>query len=100
MTITANDAERILIADLAVFEAAVTKTLTRTPSQNQFHAIVSLCFNIGAENFAHSHLVQFFNAGNTARAASAFLNWDHANGHEMPGLLRRRRAERDLFLKP
>ena len=67
MTITAIEAERILIADLAVFEAAAMKALTRTPSQNQFDAMVSLCFNIGPANFAHSHLVQFFNAGNTAR---------------------------------
>ena len=99
MTITAIEAERILNVDLAVFEAAVMKALSRTPSQNQFDAMVSLCFNIGAANFAHSHLVQFFNAGNIARAASTFLNWDHANGHVLPGLLTRRRAERDLFLK-
>ncbi|MBI2718151.1 MAG: lysozyme [Rhizobiales bacterium] len=100
MTITAIDAERILIADLAVFEAAVMKALIRQPSQNQFDALVSLCFNIGAANFAHSHLIQFFNAGSLARAANAFLNWDHANGHVMPGLTKRRRAERNLFLKP
>lgn len=99
MTITAGDAERILIADLSVFEAAVIKVLTRQPTPNEFDAMVSLCFNIGAANFALSHLVQFFNAGNTSRSADAFLSWDHAAGHVMPGLLKRRHAERDLFLK-
>lgn len=100
MTITANDAERILISDLGVFEAAVMKALTRQPTQNQFDAMVSIVFNIGAANFAHAHLVQFFNAGNIARAADAFLNWDHAAGHVLPGLVKRRHAERELFLKP
>ena len=100
MKITALEAERILISDLAVFEAAVAKALNRQPTQNQFDAMVSIAFNIGAANFAHAHLVQFFNAGNIARAADAFLNWDHAAGHVLPGLVKRRHAERELFLKP
>jgi lysozyme len=38
------------------------------------------------------------NAGELEKAAEQFLVWKYAGGKILPGLLRRRQAERELFL--
>lgn len=68
--------------------------------QNQYDALTSLIFNIGAGNFDHSTVLRELIAGNYAEAADAFLMWDKVAGSENKGLQRRRAAERLLFLKP
>lgn len=98
MTITPQEADDILIRDLVKYEAAVSRALTRSPSQAEFDSMVSLCFNIGPGPFASSSLVRRYNAGDRARAADAFLMWDKAAGRVLPGLSARRAAERRLFL--
>jgi lysozyme len=98
MSITRAEAEAILIRDLETTEAAVLKALTRPPAQDQFDAMVSLCFNIGARNFARSRVASAFNDSDDPAAAEAFLGWTTARGSVLPGLRRRRLAERRLFL--
>lgn len=100
MRITAQQAADILVSDLVTFEAAVTRHLLRVPNENQFSAMVSLCFNIGEGNFKNSSVVRYFNAGNIAPAADAFRMWRKAGGKVMQGLVNRREAERALFLTP
>lgn len=97
MTITAAQAEEYLVRALVKYEAAVSKALKRTPTQNEFDAMVSLCYNIGPGAFAGSSVVRYFNAGDEAMAASSFLLWTKAGGKVLPGLKRRREAERKLF---
>ncbi|MFI8417708.1 lysozyme [Serratia sp. NPDC078593] len=96
--ITEAQAEIFLDEDLAVFELTVNTAINRPLAQNQFDAMVSLAFNIGGKNFAQSTLVKKFNAGDTQGAADEFKRWKFANGEEMRGLVRRRAAERELFL--
>lgn len=98
MRITAQEAADILVRDLVKYEAAVSKALTRNPNDNQFSAMVSLCYNIGPGAFSASTVVRRFNAGDAAGAADAFLMWTKGGGKVLPGLERRRRAERELFL--
>ena len=102
MRITAEQADDILIADLAKYEAAVLKALKRVPTENQFSAMVSLCFNIGPDAFARSTVARRFNEGNFILAADAFLLWRFGTvgGKKviLRGLERRRSAERELFL--
>jgi len=96
--ITSDEADRLLEADLRKFEAPVARALTRKPSQEQFDALVSLAFNIGAGAVAKSSVVRRFNAGDDIGAANAFLMWNKAGGKVLAGLTRRREAERALFL--
>jgi len=96
--ITQVQAETFLAEDLSVFEAAVSAAIKRPMTQNQFDAMVSLAFNIGGANFASSTLVKKFNAGDVQGAADQFPRWKNADGKEMKGLVRRRAAERELFL--
>ncbi len=100
MCITRAEAEALLARDLGAYEAGVASALKRPPAQNQFDAMVSLCFNVGPGNFARSSVVRRFNAGDEAGAgaAQAFLAWNKARGKVLSGLGRRREAEKRLFL--
>jgi lysozyme len=100
MTITAKEAEEILTRDLLKYETAVKSALTRAPNQNQFDAMVSLCYNIGPGAFKKSSVAKRFNEGNVAGAAEALRMWNKAGGKVLQGLVNRREDERKLFLKP
>jgi lysozyme len=66
---------------------------------NQFAALVSLAFNIGAGALRRSTLRQKLNAGDYSGAAREFLRWDKGGGRVLKGLSRRRYAEMTLFLR-
>ena len=80
------------------FEAQVNKSIVLTMTQNQFDAMVLLCYNIGKSGFARSSVVRNFNAGNLQKAADSFLLWNKAGGLVSKGLNNRRNIERNLFL--
>ena len=80
------------------FEARVNKSIIVPMTQNQFDAMVLLCYNIGESGFARSSVVRNFNAGNLQKAADSFLLWNKAGGKVSKGLTNRRQKERDLFL--
>ena len=98
MTITAEQSDEILSRDLGKTETTVSKAVNVPLSQNQFDALVSLCFNIGGGAFSGSTLVRKLNHGDYEGAAEAFLSWNHAGGKVLPGLTTRRQAERKQFL--
>ena len=103
MTITEQQATLFLQQDLADTETAVDSMTSSAPTtNNQYAAMVSLCFNIGSGNLRTSSVLRFHLARDYTSAADAFLLWDksHVNGQlvEVQGLLNRRRAERDLYL--
>lgn len=95
--ITKGTADKMLVDDIGVFEQAVSNAVTAPLTQNQFDALVSLAFNIGATALTNSTLVKKLNLRHDA--ADEFLRWRYVNRVESPGLLRRREAERALFLK-
>ena len=99
-TITADQALSLLQQDIAVRVNQVTPLLKQVINDNQFSAIICLTYNIGITNFSQSTVLRCVNAGHYDDAANAFLLWDKEHGREVPGLLRRRKAERDLFLAP
>ena len=66
-------------------------------TQNQFDAMVSLAYNIGAGAFLKSTLLKKVNAGDFAGAGEEFLRWNKANGKEVLGLTKRREREKQLF---
>ncbi|HGE8354989.1 TPA: lysozyme [Serratia marcescens] len=96
--ITLEQAEAFFSEDLAVFELTVNSSIKRAVTQNQFDAMVSLAFNIGGPNFAQSTLVKKFNIGDMQGAAAEFPKWRNSAGKVMPGLVKRRAEEREMFL--
>ena len=85
--------------DLRRFEVAVNQAVKVVLNQNQFDALVSLAYNIGEAAFKGSTLVKQLNAGNSKAAADQFTVWNKGKGKVLGGLVRRRAAERALFLK-
>lgn len=100
MTITEAEAERYLMAAVDKFAAQIAPKITRPINENEFGAFVSLAYNIGPGAFGKSSALRKFNAGDKQGAASAILLWNKAGGKVLPGLARRREAERALFLRP
>lgn len=98
MSITQAQAEQLLQGDLAEFEAAVTDAVNITLNADQFSALVSFCFNLGAGALFESTLLQVLNQGKIQAAANEFPRWNKAGGQSLLGLTRRRLAERALFL--
>ncbi|EOX8980492.1 lysozyme [Enterobacter hormaechei] len=97
--ITKEDALFFLRQDVAETEWAVSQYVHLPLTQNQFDALVSFAFNVGVGNFRTSTLLKKLNAGDYDGAAREFGRWIHAGGKALPGLVRRREAERALFLK-
>jgi GH24 family phage-related lysozyme (muramidase) len=90
----------LLAATIGQYEKAVNATGVEL-TQNEYDALVCLCYNIGAGNFFKSTLVKMLKAGDDkAEIAKQFLRWDKAGGKPLAGLTRRRNAEAELFLTP
>jgi GH24 family phage-related lysozyme (muramidase) len=96
--ITVEQAEAFLREDLTGSEAAV-RTLVKGPlTENQFTALVSFTFNLGAAILKRSTLFARLNQGNFAGVLEQFSRFVFARGRCLPGLVRRRAAECALFL--
>lgn len=98
MTITPAQAEQLLKEDLNRFEVAVEDLVKVSINDNQFAALVSFAFNLGARRLKESTLLQRLNSGDSQQAANEFLRWNKAGGQVLKGLTFRRQAERALFL--
>ena len=98
-TCTLDQAKAYMQNDLKAFEQTVNSAIKVPLNQNQFDALVSLAYNIGATAFKKSTLVKRLNEGNYNAAANQFNVWVNAGGKRMQGLVNRRAAERTLFLK-
>lgn len=104
MKITAAESDEILARDLSAVEAAVSSLVEVPLSQNEFDALVSLVFNIGAGAFKKSTVLRSLNGGNRTGAADAMLAWNKGtvDGKRivLKGLASRRQEERTQFLTP
>ena len=99
---TRQQAEDRLQRDVARFAGGVRQLVTVKATPYQIAACISLAYNIGLGNFRTSTALRKLNEGDVKGAADAFLMWNKAtvDGEKtvMPGLKRRREAERGLFL--
>jgi lysozyme len=96
--VTESEAVAILAATLTDYETGVLNLVEVDMTQNQFDALVSFAYNLGLQNLKTSTLLRFMNNGQYAHVAEQFARWNKAAGKVLPGLVRRRAAERDLFL--
>lgn len=99
-TCTPEEALVWLDADLMIADKALQRLAPVPLTQNQWDALCSLIYNIGAGNFDKSTVLNELIRGDYQKAADAFLMWDKVNGIAIIGLLNRRKAERIVFLKP
>lgn len=98
------EATRLLQDDVGPIEEVIRKTVRAPLNQNEHDALVSLIFNIGEKNFRRSTVLSKLNDGDRLGAAEAFERWTraHVEGKlvRLDGLVRRRAAEKSLFLMP
>ena len=93
MVITNEQANQYLYKDVVRFENVVN-ALQRSWTQNQFDALVSFAYNCGAAN-----LKRLVENRTTNIIADKMLLYNKAGGKELAGLTRRRKEERELFLR-
>lgn len=98
-TCTEEQAETYLKNDLVKFENAINRLVKVLLTQNQFDALASFTYNLGETNLSTSTLLKKLNAKDYKGAADQFERWNKAGGKVMNGLTRRRKAEKELFLK-
>lgn len=97
MKITEAEAEDLLLKDVARFERGVSERIQVPVTQGQFDAMCCLAFNIGLAAFGKSTLLRLLNASQYSKAGAEFDRWTRAGGKKLPGLTKRRAAERALF---
>jgi lysozyme len=85
--------------DIDNFERGVLRLSPNLVShQSKFDAIVSFAYNAGLGNYQRSTIRMKVNRGDWEGAAEAFMSWTKAGGKEVAGLVKRRVAEKKLFL--
>lgn len=97
MTITKERSRELLRKDLASFEHVVEKFVKVPLTDNQFGALVSFAFNVGAGNFTGSTLLRKLNKGNYAAVPIELMKWTKSKGKTLPGLINRRTQEAALW---
>jgi lysozyme len=94
-----EEVNRLFEDDLLDFECGVLRMSPNLVGrQSSFDAVVSFAFNCGVGNYQRSTIRMKNNRGDYEGAADAFMMWTKGGGKELPGLVRRRNAERALFL--
>jgi lysozyme len=101
--ITKAQGTEFLRKDMEYFEKAVKRLVTVPLSQNQFDALVSLCYNMGEGNLKKSPVLKAVNRSNFESVPALMLQ--HNKGKDKDtgklrvwnGLTRRREAEGILF---
>jgi len=101
--ITSAEATRRLMRDLAKFELVVNEAVQVSLPDNQFAALVSFAYNVGAEAFRTSTLLRKLNAGGYESVPGELARWNkvtiHGKRTESVGLTNRRAAEIGLWAK-
>ncbi len=82
-----------------VVEASIKKCVTVSLPQNRYDSLCSFIYNVGNSAFETSTLLALLNQNKILEAASEFDRWIHAGGKTLDSLIKRRRREKELFLK-
>ena len=94
---TQAQADAWLLEDCNDAEECVNSAVSVPINQNEFDALVAFVFNLGCKSFRGSTLLRKLNDSDFDGASLEFSKWSHAGGKEVPGLMRRRLAEAQLF---
>lgn len=95
-TWTREECDEMLAADLADHNAGLVACVKVPISEEEHAAYLSFAFNVGVNAFCGSTAVRKLNAGDRTGACAELSNWTRSGGKVLPGLVRRRAAERQL----
>jgi lysozyme len=97
MRVSPAECVALLNKDMQTAGRDVARCVRVPVTREQFDALTSFTFNVGGGAMCRSTLVRKLNAGDCTGAAAEFSRWTRAGGKELPGLVRRRAAERAMF---
>ena len=96
---TKTEIDELFRADVGTFERGVLRLVPGVVGrQGSFDALVSISYNFGLGNLQRSTIRMRANRGDWAGAAEAFMVWTKGGGKVLPGLVKRREAEKALLL--
>lgn len=96
--ITVQQAEDLLVEDIAPIERLLN-ALKINFRQEQFDALVSWIFNLGAGNFKSSTMYKLILAdARDEEITESLIRWTYSGKQQLPGLMKRRVAEANLFI--
>lgn len=94
-TYTREQCRALLEQDLARHAQALA-CIRRPLTDGQKAAFVSFAYNVGPQAFCDSTLARKANAGDMPGACAELSKWVYAKGQKLPGLVKRRAAERAM----
>lgn len=97
-TKTREECRDLLAEDLYKSWTAVERRAKVPLTDGQRAAFASFVYNVGEGAFAGSTLLRKLNAGDYVGACNELRRWVYAKGIKLPGLVKRREAERELCL--
>lgn len=98
-TYTKDECDRFLRDDLGT-AFAIVKSCVRVPLSDKTQAaLASFAFNVGGGTFCKSSIARRMNAGEGAAACDSLSRYVYAGGKKLPGLIKRRAAERELCIE-
>ena len=95
--ITEEQATQLLYNTLVEYEEAVDRLVTVELTQGQYDCLVDFTYNVGINAFKSSTLLKLLNKGNYDGACNELEKWTRGGGHTLPGLVKRRKKEQELF---
>lgn len=95
--ITEQQADELFDKDIEKYERCVSDAVTVELTDEQFSALVSFSYNVGATAFLNSTLLNELNNGHYVEAGNQFVVWNKSKGKVSPGLTNRRQHEQNLF---
>jgi GH24 family phage-related lysozyme (muramidase) len=98
MHISEEQALELLQTDLQIAGAAVERLIKVQLDDNEFTALIDFVYNLGAGVLQASTLKAKLNRGDYRGAANQFKRWVYAGATKLPGLIKRRETEAELFL--
>lgn len=96
-TLTEEEATTLMINDLEAFQNNINdvcKQCNVILNQNQYDAMCSFCFNTG---FIKGNMLKRFEANNIKGIGDNFILYVYSKGKLLPGLVKRRKMEQELF---
>jgi len=94
-----EEIDQLFRDDVQSFERGVLRLVPGCVGrQGAFDALVSFAFNAGLGNLQRSQIRMRANRGDWEGAAEALMDWTKGGGKVLPGLVKRRQAEKELFL--
>ena len=99
--ITLAEADKLFKETVQIFAQQIETVIKKPINNNQFTALILFAYNVGIQNFKDSTLLKKLNANpQDASIYDEFLRWNKSKGVILPGLVKRRKEEAELYFTP